>query len=592
VKRLRFSESQIFAILFRGRCRWRDDRYRPFCVVAISCSAIPSTPIIYLIVYEECLGCPLVVFASNWMLPISVPTPVYSPWQDAAPLGAYVPLNGRTPQQLLARLAPKWRPFLLESGKGGDLARWSFLGGDPRLVLTSHPDGVRMTDADGDAIAMGGGPLAAIRGLLLAHRAALPVGDGLGADFPPYFAGLVGSFSYDLARRFERLPALAQDDTNLPEMDLSFHDSVVAVDHLHQRLWVTDLPTAAERAEYSQKTLRQRSMARIEGTLARLHDPIVGEAIAPVLIKVPIAQQMSEDRFVAMVATAKDYIAAGDIFQANLSQRFSAPLGGATPWDLYRTLSAINPAPFACYFAMDDYQIVSSSPERLVALSGTQVEARPIAGTRPRSGDPLLDSLSGEALLAHPKERAEHVMLVDLMRNDLGRVCDYGSVKVSEFMTTEHYSHVIHIVSNVVGKLGPGMDAVALLKAVFPGGTITGAPKVRCMEIIEGLEPVRRGIYTGSAGYLSVAGDMDLNILIRSVLVQDGWAQFQTGAGIVADSDPAAEYEETLHKAAAMRRALGAEDVSPGAADRPQAVGRVGAAHGGADRALNGADSR
>ncbi len=206
---------------------------------------------------------------------------------------------------------------------------------------------------------------------------------------------------------------------------------------------------------------------------------------------------------------------------------------------------------------LGDYQLVSSSPERLVSLRDGEVQARPIAGTRPRGADDRLDRLTGAELLSHPKERAEHVMLVDLMRNDLGRVCDYGSVRVSEFMTTERYSHVIHIVSNVVGRLGPGMDGVSLLRAVFPGGTITGAPKVRCMEIIEELEPVRRGLYTGSAGYLTPCGDMDLNILIRSIVVQNGHATYQTGAGIVADSDPASEFDETLHKAAAMGRALG-----------------------------------
>jgi aminodeoxychorismate synthase component I len=420
--------------------------------------------------------------------------------------------------------------------------------------------GVTMTDADGRTTAMGGGPLAAVRGILKANRAEKPEGDwaegDLADDFPPFFAGLVGSFSYDLVRRFERLPSRAVDDTQLPEMDLSFHDRVIAVDHVQQRLWVTDLPTPAERAAYDDDSLRMRVTERIHATLSRLAAPTVDEGVPLVQFDAAITQQMPEARFETMVGMAKEYIAAGDIFQANLSQRFSAPMGENLPWDLYRTLSAINPAPFACYMDMGDYQIVSSSPERLVSLAGERVEARPIAGTRPRTGDQALDTLSGEELLAHPKERAEHVMLVDLMRNDLGRVCDYGSVKVSEFMTTEHYSHVIHIVSNVVGTLGPGMDQVALLKAVFPGGTITGAPKVRCMEIIEELEPVRRGIYTGSAGYLSVSGDMDLNILIRTVLAKDGVFQFQTGAGIVADSDPAGEYRETLHKAAAMNRAL------------------------------------
>jgi len=493
----------------------------------------------------------------------------------AAPVGAYLPLealDGPTPRDLLRRLAPARGPFLLESARTGPgPARYSFLGGDPVMTVRSEPGGpVRVTEG-GSERALTAGPLRALRELLAPWRCPRP------PRFPPLVGGFVGLFSYDLARRVERLPAIAADDLRLPEIDLDLVDTVVAVDHVAERLWVTWLPGPRDRADAPERVYA-RGRERIEAVLERLSHPAPPPPAAPVGVQTvrpaPVTANMDREGFMAKVRRAKDYIAAGDIFQANLSQRFSQRVPGLDPWRLYLALTRINPSPFACYLERTDYQIVSSSPERLVALRGTKVDARPIAGTRPRGGDAADDRARGVELLGNDKERAEHVMLVDLMRNDLGRVCDYGSVRVSEFMTTERYSHVMHIVSNVVGRLGPGMDALSLLRAAFPGGTITGAPKVRCMEIIEELEPVRRGIYTGSAGYLSATGDMDLNLLIRTVLVKDGTAWFQTGAGIVADSDPAFEYAETLHKAAAMRRALDA--VTEGAAV-PALAGWAGA---------------
>jgi aminodeoxychorismate synthase component I len=492
-------------------------------------------------------------------LPSAVP--VFTPARRAylrlgatAPVGAWVPLAGRTPRDLLRRLAPAHRPFLLESARTGPgTARYSFLGGDPVLTVRSTCNGpVCVRDGDGER-ELTAGPLRALRELLAPWRTIRP------PRFPPFIGGFVGLFSYDLARRFERLPVIAADDLGLPEIDLDLVDLGVAVDHVADRLWVTWLPGPRTRGDAPERVYA-RGCERVEAVLERLGRPAppppapVPSAASPG----PVTANMDREGFMARVRRAKDYIAAGDIFQANLSQRFSQKSPGLDPFRLYLALTRINPSPFAAYIDRTDYQIVSSSPERLVALRGGRVDARPIAGTRPRGGDAADDRHQNADLLASDKERAEHVMLVDLMRNDLGRVCDYGSVRVSEFMTTERYSHVMHIVSNVVGRLGPGMDALALVRAAFPGGTITGAPKVRCMEIIEELEPVRRGCYTGSAGYLSAAGDMDLNILIRTVLVKDGIARFQTGAGVVADSDPAFEYAETLHKAEAMRRALDA----------------------------------
>jgi anthranilate/para-aminobenzoate synthase component I len=265
---------------------------------------------------------------------------------------------------------------------------------------------------------------------------------------------------------------------------------------------------------------------------------------------------MGKTEYMNIVRKAKEYIRAGDIFQANLSQRVSSKIGDADPWHIYKILSNINPSPFAAYMDMGDYFIASSSPERLVKVSGNEVETRPIAGTRPRGADAEGDKLMRNDLLLNEKERAEHLMLIDLERNDLGKISDYSTVKVDELMITEEYSHVIHIVSNIKGTLAEGKDCFDAIRATFPGGTITGVPKVRCMEIIDELEPVTRGPYTGSLGYIDFNGDMDLNIIIRTFVIKDGKAYVQAGAGIVADSDPEREYYETLKKAEALIKTL------------------------------------
>jgi anthranilate/para-aminobenzoate synthase component I len=265
---------------------------------------------------------------------------------------------------------------------------------------------------------------------------------------------------------------------------------------------------------------------------------------------------MAKDKYMGIVEKAKAYIAAGDIFQANLSQRISAEIGTADPWRIYEVLREVNPSPFAAYADFGDYQIASSSPERLVEMRDGIIETRPIAGTRPRGKNVAEDTLMRSELLLNEKERAEHIMLIDLERNDIGRVSRYGSVLVDELMITEDYSHVIHIVSNVRGFVNDGMTCLDVVRATFPGGTITGVPKVRCMEIIDELEPVRRGPYTGSLGYIGFSGNMDLNIIIRTFVIKDGRAYIQVGAGIVADSDPEREYYETLKKAEALVKTL------------------------------------
>jgi anthranilate/para-aminobenzoate synthase component I len=273
--------------------------------------------------------------------------------------------------------------------------------------------------------------------------------------------------------------------------------------------------------------------------------------------RIELTPNLTQTAFEEMVRQCKEYIMAGDIYQANLSQRLSAAISTLDPLRLYAILREINPSPFAAFLDFGDVQMVGSSPERLVSLREGVAETRPIAGTRKRgTSNEEMQELSAE-LLMNEKERAEHIMLLDLERNDLGRVCDYGTVDINELMVVEEYSHVIHIVSNIRGSMSKGKDCFDLVRAMFPGGTITGVPKVRCMEIIDELEPVARGPYTGSLGYISNAGDMDLNIIIRTLVIKDGMAHIQVGAGIVADSDPTREYFETLQKAEALRKALG-----------------------------------
>ncbi|MBI3331300.1 MAG: anthranilate synthase component I family protein [Candidatus Omnitrophica bacterium] len=329
---------------------------------------------------------------------------------------------------------------------------------------------------------------------------------------------------------------------------------VVLVDHLEERSWLLSVADP-----HSQTRLARRQALEV---LERIGAQLVpappasaeGREAAPRLSTVEATSTQAE--FEAMVARALEHIRAGDIFQANVSQRFTAPWGARRPLPLYAALRRINPSPFACYLSCGELAVVSCSPERLVRVQDGRIDTRPIAGTRPRGLTPTEDALNSLELLLSDKERAEHIMLVDLARNDLGRVCETGTVAVNDLMTLEDYSHVIHIVSDISGALRRGADAVDVIRAVFPGGTITGCPKVRCMEILRALEPVARGLYTGSLGYLGFDGTMDLNIAIRTMVVRAGRLSFHVGSGIVADSDPEREYRETLDKAGALLAAL------------------------------------
>jgi anthranilate/para-aminobenzoate synthase component I len=377
------------------------------------------------------------------------------------------------------------------------------------------------------------------------------LGRGLGPprarhpDLPPFQGGFVGVLGYDLAHELERLPQRAPETLPLPPLWGLVVDEYLAVDHARDAVIAVALPRAGE----SPKETEIRAHALFERTVRAGPPPEGREAGGRAVSDAGAAG------YRAMVARAKEHIDAGDIYQANLAHRLSWDQPGEAAW-LYAKLRTLNPSPFAFFLDSGDWQLVSCSPERLLLVAGREVETRPIAGTYPRDAD---DETQAQRIRADPKERAEHTMLVDLERNDLGRVCSYGSVRWDEFLTVERYSHVAHLVSRVAGTLQPGLGALDAVRACFPGGTITGVPKVRAMEVIDSLEPGRRGFYTGSAGWISFTGDADLNIVIRTALVEEGQAHAWVGAGIVADSQPQREWEETLHKARALLQAAGVE---------------------------------
>jgi anthranilate/para-aminobenzoate synthase component I len=373
-------------------------------------------------------------------------------------------------------------------------------------------------------------------------------------SLPPFQGGVAGYFGYELIRLWESLPRRAHDDLGTPDIALLFTDLLIVFDHAEGELWLIFNPGGERFSKESRAELWEEGEERIASLIERL-----GSRIAPrpdIFAPSRFYPMMSPDDYIERVVRCQTYIGDGDIFQANLSHRFSSPLENSEPVDLYRRLSLVNPSPFAAYLDLGDLVLAGASPERLIKRSRNQVETRPIAGTRPRGKTLEEDRQMEETLLSDEKERAEHIMLVDLERNDLGKVCRFGSVKVDEWMGIERYSHVFHIVSNIRGELSAGRDPIDLLCAVFPGGTITGVPKVRCMEIIDELEPVARGPYTGAMGYISFGGDMDLSIIIRTLVIQKETLYLQVGAGIVADSKPRREYEETLHKAQAALTAL------------------------------------
>jgi anthranilate synthase component 1 len=421
--------------------------------------------------------------------------------------------------------------FLLESAEQGQrVGRWSFIGYKPRSVI-------RWT------LEQGGDPYALAAAEIARFRQA-PVAEPI-----PFTGGAVGFFGYDCVRAVERLPDMNPDPVGLPDMALMLSDVIVAFDHLKHTVtilanaYVDEDEAAHERAREAIREVRER----LAGPLPRQHAEARPEP--------QFESNMPRATFEAMVARIVEYVHAGDAFQVVPSQRWSAE-AGAEPFSIYRGLRAVNPSPYMYFLDFEDFQLVGASPEPLLTVNGRNVSTRPIAGTRPRGATVDEDKAIAEDLLADEKERAEHVMLVDLGRNDLGRVCEFGSVNVESFMGVETYSHVIHIVSSVAGTLREEVGAVDALRSVLPAGTLSGAPKVRAMEIIDELEPVKRGAYGGAVGWLSYAGELDTCICIRTVVVKDGVAHVQAGGGTVADAKPAYEYEESRAKARGVVRAI------------------------------------
>ncbi|MFC1963836.1 aminodeoxychorismate synthase component I [Chloroflexota bacterium] len=438
--------------------------------------------------------------------------------------------------------------FFLDSGMDPKrLGRYSILGSDPFLVLRSRGEDVSLLRG-GVEEKKKGNPFDVLKELLEIY----PL-DREHEDFP-FAGGGVGYFSYDLGHFIERMPSTAVDDLQLPECYLAFYDAALVFDHWDSKVYLVsngfpelDEGRRKRRAAMRLKELRSRVMAE---------HPVFENNELDKAGDIVLRSNFSHEEYLRAVAAAREYICAGDIFQVNLSQRFEAKIG-ISPYQLYQRLRRINPAPFASYLNFDKVSIVGASPERFLRVTGDEVETRPIKGTRSRGKTRQEDSYHARQLLSSLKDRAENVMIVDLERNDLGRVCRYGTVKVTELAVLETFPTVFHLTSTVVGQLREGKDRIDLLKATFPGGSITGAPKVRAMEIIDELEHTRRSVYTGSLGYLSFDGDMDLNIVIRTFLVKGDRVYFQVGGGIVYDSDPEAEYVETLDKARALIRALG-----------------------------------
>ena len=450
-----------------------------------------------------------------------------------------------TPLSVYLKLASAPYSYLLESVQGGErFGRYSFIG---------LPTGNRIEVRGRECCEIRAGQVAERRELddplefvaQYRNRFKAFVPEGL----PRFCGGLVGFFGYDCVRYIERRLAATQkaDSVGTPDIVLLASTEVAVVDNLKGKLYFVVYVDPAEADAYA------RGRARLAELVQKLRQPVAIPAERPGPAAEPTCEFARED-FLAAVERAKRYIVDGDIMQVVLSQRMSQPFD-ASPLALYRALRALNPSPYMFYFDFGGYHVVGASPEILVRLEGDTVTVRPIAGTRPRGATREEDARLAAELLADPKERAEHVMLMDLGRNDVGRIAQIGTVQVTEHMGIEHYSHVMHIVSNVEGKLRAGMSAMDVLRATFPAGTVTGAPKVRAMEIIDELEPSKRGIYAGAVGYLAFSGDMDVAIAIRTGVVKDGRLLVQAGAGIVADSDPAAEWTETQNKARALFRA-------------------------------------
>ena len=482
-------------------------------------------------------------------------TPEFDEFCALAQRGNLVPIyreilaDLETPVSAFLKIDDGGDGFLLESVEGTEKwARYSFLGAAPELSVSSKGNIVRLerTGRPPEEREVDD-PLIAVRELLAGYQPVQVKG------LPRFSGGLVGYLSYDLVRFFEKLPALAADDLSMPDLHLLLADTLLIFDNVAHKIKVVahaHVDAAADlRAAYDQ------ACAKVERLIARLQRPVVAPRSLTAGEPGPIGSNLTQEQYEAIVRRAKEYIVAGDVIQVVLAQRFECPLR-AHPFNIYRCLRAVNPSPYMFFLRMGPHTMLGASPEVMVRLEGREVTVRPIAGTRPRGTEEKQDTQFEQELVTDPKEIAEHIMLVDLGRNDVGRVAKIGSVAVTERLVVERYSHVMHLVSNVRGELCDGLDSFDALRATFPAGTLTGAPKIRAMEIIDELEPVRRGVYGGAVGYFDFSGNMDTCIAIRTVQVSGNKVYFGAGAGIVADSDPEREYAECVNKARALVQAV------------------------------------
>ncbi|HEX9666343.1 MAG TPA: anthranilate synthase component I [Thermodesulfobacteriota bacterium] len=485
--------------------------------------------------------------------------PSFTEFKEKLKKGNLVPVWGEifvdfeTPISALKKIDGGSYSFLLESVEGGEKwGRYSFLGSDPSLIFRSKGTYIEIIE-NGIIEKQNGNPIDSLKNLLSRYR---PV---VSPELPRFYGGAVGYFGYDIVRFIEKLPERAKDDLRSWDSYFMIADSVLVFDNINHIMKVISNAYVSSISEA--KKVYDDAVLRIENLIDKLHSPL------PLFKKTPINRSVNESslfefksnlnpkEFMESVERTKEYIQAGDIIQAVISQRWSTKLD-VLPFDLYRVLRVLNPSPYMFYLKMGDEYLVGSSPEVMVRVEGERVENRPIAGTRPRGKNEDEDTILEKELISDPKERAEHIMLVDLARNDLGRVAEVGTVRVDELMTVEKYSHVMHIVSNVIAKLQRGKDAFDVIRATFPAGTLSGAPKIRAMEIIEEMEPSRRGAYGGAVGYFSFSGNMDTCITIRTFVIKGEEVFIQAGAGIVADSDPEREYNETVNKVKALIKAI------------------------------------
>jgi len=457
-----------------------------------------------------------------------------------------------TPVSAFLKIDDKRHSFLLESMEGGEKwARYSFLGSRPSVIVKTYGGSVEITrDGKTTKHSFEHDPLEVIKKVLSVYK---PVPD---PSLPRFFGGAVGFMGYDVVQFFEELPARKKEGLNLPDIFFMITDTLVIFDNVTQMVKVVS--NAHVKGQSAEATYREATK-KVTALVKKLKRGVTGQRAKakgrPKAKEHQLTSNFTQPQYEQAVLKAKEFIKAGDIFQVVPSQRFETKIT-IEPFEIYRALRLINPSPYMYFLRCGDATVVGASPEVMVRLEGERIDLRPIAGTRRRGASEEEDKALAEELLADPKERAEHIMLVDLGRNDVGRVSEPGSVYVSELMVIERYSHVMHIVSNVRGRLSGKRDAYDVIRACFPAGTVSGAPKIRAMEIIDELEPTRRGPYAGAVGYFGFSGNMDTCITIRTLVIKKDIAYIQAGGGVVADSDPAAEYQETVNKAKAMMRAV------------------------------------